>query len=282
MTMRCTRPGRLLPPLLLALSSACGGGGGGSGDDDGGDPGGDIDAAVDGPDGGGEAGPGLAGTLRDENGDPRNGQQVAACMSHTCLYDTTGLDGRFYFPIEPSEDIALKTPERLGEFPRRGASLCPILIRDQSLVDVGDFHVPSLPDGTFIEAEDQDPQTLDVGDGLELTLSRGDIEPAVGDTLVDAAARLVTPERRPDQLAVEGEEIIAVYALHPFAATSSSPIQVRADSTLTAGTAVNFRTISEIDGHFSEPVSGAADGSVVATDEGLGITELTWLVISVP
>jgi hypothetical protein len=43
---------------------------------------------------------------------------------------------------------------------------------------------------------------------------------------------------------------------------------------------VNFRTISEIDGHLSETAPGHADGSVVATDPGVGISELTWLVIS--
>jgi hypothetical protein len=43
---------------------------------------------------------------------------------------------------------------------------------------------------------------------------------------------------------------------------------------------VRFRTISEIDGHLSEPVPGQADGSAVETDPSAGISELTWLVIS--
>jgi hypothetical protein len=61
---------------------------------------------------------------------------------------------------------------------------------------------------------------------------------------------------------------------------SSSPIAVRAPSDLPAGTAVRFRSISEIDGHLSEPALGLANGTAVETEPGAGITELTWLVIS--
>lgn len=272
---------RFLVPLVIAGTACGGGGGGGGGDDDSGDPSGDPDAATSTPDGG-ETGPGLAGFLKDEDGQIRTDKQVAACMAETCYYDQTDLNGRFYFPIDPTAEVALKTPERLGEVPRRAAALCPIRIVDSALVEVGDLHVPALPDGAFIGPVSDDPQTLEVGDGLELTLSRGSLDAAVGDTLVDAAARLVSVDRRPELFTVEGEEIVAVYALHPFAATSSSPIAVRADSGLAAGTEVRFRTISEIDGTFSEPVAGLADGARVATGEGLGITELTWLVISKP
>jgi hypothetical protein len=37
---------------------------------------------------------------------------------------------------------------------------------------------------------------------------------------------------------------------------------------------------AEMDGHFSEPVPGHADGTGVATDPSVGITEPSWLVIS--
>lgn len=77
-----------------------------------------------------------------------------------------------------------------------------------------------------------------------------------------------------------GERLIAVYAIHPFAAVSTSPIPVRAPTTLPDGTPVMFRSISEIDGRLSSPVHGVALNGQVSTDQDEGLTELTWLVIS--
>lgn len=230
------------------------------------------------------AGPGLAGTLASSADEPLGNEMVLACMSTVCLFGATQADGRFFFPIEPPADVALKTPEDLSVAPRRAAALCPVKIVDGSLVDVGTLHVPDLPQGAVLGPASMDPQTLTVGDGLELTLRRADLTPRIGDVLVDAAARLVPASQVCAFIlaseALDGEEVVAVYALHPFAATSASPMAVRAPSDLPAGTPVSFRTISEIDGHWSEPVPGHADGAAVATDPSVGITELTWLVIS--
>lgn len=238
------------------------------------DSGGGNDGGVD------PMGPGLAGTLQDEAGQPLGNEMVLACMSTVCLFGDTESDGRFSFAIDPPANVALKTPEDLSTTPRRAAALCPVHITDESLVDVGPLHVPELPEGVPIGPATMDPQTLMMGDGLELTLRRADLTPRIGDVLVDAAARLVPPSQVCPLLTVGDEQIVAVYALHPFAATSASPIAVRAPSDLPPGTAVRFRTISEIDGHLSEPAPGSANGSVVETDPEAGITELTWLVIS--
>src|SRR5690606_7973377 len=114
----------------------------------------------------------------------------------------------------------------------------------------------------------------------ELTLNRADLTPRLGDTLVDVAARAIPEDRFPTLMELDDETIVAVFALHPFAATSSSPIGVRAPSSLAAGTVVKFRSVSEIDGKLSAPALGVADGDSVATNAGEGIEELTWLVIS--
>jgi hypothetical protein len=258
--------------LCLVLIAALG-----CGPDD--DPG-LADSGVDAHSGVDAMGNGLFGTLADETGQPLGYEMVLACMATVCLFGSSDADGRFSFPIDPPAEVALKTPVDLTTTPRRGAALCPVRITDGSSINMGTLHVPHLPQGTPIGPDTMDPQTLAVGDGLTLTLRRADLTPRIGDVLVDAAARLMSPSRVCPLLAIPGEEIIAVYALHPFAATSASPIEVRAPSDLPAGTAVTFRTISEIDGHLSEPVPGQADGSEVATEPSTGISELTWLVIS--
>ncbi|HWM87514.1 MAG TPA: hypothetical protein VNO33_16790 [Kofleriaceae bacterium] len=267
--------------IALIAAAACGGGGGGGGDDggdDGVEPG--VDAGVE-PDAAVlPVGPGLAGSLLDGQNVVLTGEDVLACMATVCLYGESGADGSFSFEIEPPAAVALKTQPDLSLQPRRGAALCPVSIASDELVDVGPLHCPLLPDGVLFGPPAEDPQTLSAGDGLELTLRRADLTPRVGDVLVDAAARLMPPSQVCSLLVVPDEEIVAVYALHPFAAVSSSPIAVRAPSDLPPDTAVNFRTISEIDGHFSDPIPGRTDGTTAATDPDTGITELTWLVIS--
>jgi hypothetical protein len=73
-----------------------------------------------------------------------------------------------------------------------------------------------------------------------------------------------------------------VFAIHPFATASSSPIAVKAPSALAAGTLVHFWTISHFTGQLTGPIVGHADGQFVTTDSGLGISLLTHLVVSVP
>jgi hypothetical protein len=102
----------------------------------------------------------------------------------------------------------------------------------------------------------------------------------LGEFLYDLAARRLPNEHVPHYAELEGEQIVAVYALHPFAASSASPIAVRAPADLPDGTVVWFRTVDELDGNCSEPIAGQVDGGYVATAPGTGIRRITYLVIS--
>ncbi|HET6479325.1 MAG TPA: hypothetical protein VFG35_04670, partial [Actinoplanes sp.] len=247
--MRLSKSILILIVFLLVLSVAgCGDDGGGGAPDSGAVDSSVADGrAVDSGGGSDDAGmepggPGLAGTLADEAGVPIGFEMVLACMATTCLFGESEADGRFAFAIEPPAEVALKTPPDLSTTPRRAAALCPVRIVDDALIKVGTLYVPSLPQGVPIGSASADPQTLMAGDGLELTLRRADLTPRIGDVLVDVAARLVPLAQVCPQLDLGGEEIVAVYALHPFAAVSASPIAVRAPSDLPSGTAVKFRT----------------------------------------
>ena len=273
-------------PLLLLICIACNGTDGPSdaGDRDASqkDAAEDRDADIeDGAvmDGSLPPGPGLAGILRTEDGAPLEAM-VLACLATTCYFGESIADGTFYFMVQPPAEIALKTLEDLDTTPRRGAALAPVTLTDDTLAYVGSIYVPNLPAGTPFGPTSSDPQTLAAGDGLELTLNRADLTPRLGDVLRDLAARAIPPARRPAFPELGSEEVIAVYALHPFGAHSSSPIGVAATSTLAAGTTVRFRSVSELDGRMSPPAEGMADGAYVRTNVGQGIEELSWIVIS--
>jgi hypothetical protein len=226
------------------------------------------------------AGPGVFGVLLDHDRQPLAFEKIFACMTTVCLSGLTDADGRFGFELEQPQELAVKTLEDLSATPRRGALLFPVQLREASALNLRQLRVPSLAAGTRLDASSTEPETLTLGDGLQLTLRGADLTPRLGDELVDAAARSIPRDGWPTLPSLGEEPIVAIYALHPFAAKSQSPIGVRAALALPAGTRVRFRTISEVDGDLSTPVSGTADGSVLTTEQGSGITELTWLVIS--
>jgi hypothetical protein len=227
-------------------------------------------------------GPGIVGILVDELGNPLEDTKVLACQAKTCLYGESGPGGRFEFTVEPPAYIALKTLGNLSATPRQGAALEPLEHLEHGVIDCGHVYVPHLPEGAVVGPASADPQTLDVGDGLVLTLSRSALKLAPGELLTDVAARAIPEAQLPPIPGLDPAQIVAVYALHPFSAKSSTPIAVSAPSNLPAGTPVEFRTIGSLDGLLSEPVPGAADGTSVTTAEGQGIAELTRVVISLP
>jgi hypothetical protein len=58
------------------------------------------------------------------------------------------------------------------------------------------------------------------------------------------------------------------------------PIAVQAPVDVADGTAVSFRTISEIDGTFSDRSPGQVAAGIASTAPAAGIRHLTYLVIS--
>jgi hypothetical protein len=225
---------------------------------------------------------GIDGVLIDAAGQPIGEFQVLGCLIDTCYFGESALDGTFSFDIEPPAEVALKTHAVITQTPRLAAALEPIRIIDDTRIQAGTLYVPELPPGATLDPMIEGGQTLSVGDELELTVRHADLTPPPGVFLNDLAARRIPAEHVPPYPDLGGEEVVAVYVLHPFETTSASPIAVRAPADLPAGTTVRLRTIHHLDGIFSEPVSGTADGTVVTTDPGVGITLLTYLVISVP
>jgi hypothetical protein len=224
----------------------------------------------------------VTGALADEAGQPIGGAPVLLCNTTVCYSDSSSADGRFTFVVDAElpVDFVVKSLEDARTTPRRGATMFPLRFIDAVLLDAGALFVPDLPAGALLGPSSSDPQTLEVGDGLELIVSRADLTAPIGASLHDIAARKIPPERVPPLPDLGAEEVVAVYALYPFATTSDSPIGVRAPSDLAPGTAVSFRTLSEVDGTLSAPAAGQADGALVKTAPLSGIAELTWLVIS--
>lgn len=232
--------------------------------------------------GGGPSGPSVTGMLEDEMAQPIGGADVLCCSLSVCYSSYSDAEGHFAFSFEAElpVDFVVKSLENAETTPRRAATLFPLHFIDTVPIDAGKLFVPSLPAGAILGPTSSDPQTLEVGDGLQLIVSRADLVAPLGGFLGDLAARRIPPEHVPPLPELGAEEVLAVYALYPFATASESPIGIRAPSDLPAGTPVSFRSISEYDGKLSAPAPGQADGTQVKTDVLAGIEELTWLVIS--
>lgn len=227
----------------------------------------------------GKTGPEIRGVLRDERGEALGNAEVLACQATICQFGVTDDGGRFTFTVEPPAEVAIKTREDMAAAPPRGSALYPVRIDGPAGVDLEDVHVPHLPSGAPLAGPEADPQTLDAGDGLEVTLRRADLV-AEGHALTSVAARRIPEDRAPRLADLEGENVVALFALHPFGVTSRSPIGIVARTNLPAGTAVRIRTISDLDGTLSPALAGTSDGTAVTTAPGEGVRALTWLVIT--
>jgi hypothetical protein len=233
-----------------------------------------------GMDEGGADGPGIRGRLVDAGGQPLAGVEVLACQATACFYGDSDEDGRFAFVIEPPADVALKTHQSLASVPRRGAALVPVDIVDDELVDVGDVFVPELPEGAVLGPPTDQLETYVVGDGLELSLRSADLMPNLGEFLYDLAAVRIPDEYVPTYAELDGAPVLAVYALHPFAATCGSPVGVRLPVDVPDGTQVELRTLSHLDGNVAEVVEAVVEDGYAVTAPDTGITWLTYLIVS--
>lgn len=222
---------------------------------------------------------GVKGVVKNEAGAPLDGVPIAACTAAWCEYGKSLSDGSFFIPTsDESVDLIVKVIE--DDLAARAEAVAPVHLPGGATVDAGVLFTPSLPAGAMLGPTPSDPQTIVAGDGLSLTLRRADLEPPLGATDANIAARAVPLAHVPPLPGIDPANLVAVYALAPFSMASRSKIAVRAPSSLPAGTAVQFRSISELDGKLSPPEPGRADGSSVATDAGAGLVDLTWLVIS--
>lgn len=227
------------------------------------------------------AGPGFAGRLVDGDGAPIAAEELLACTTTSCLTVDSDAQGRFWFPLDEVPEIrSVKTHDDPDGVPPRGAALVYVECVDATAVDLGDIVVPALAAGATWGAESADPQTLEVGDGLVLTASRAAVHLAFGQSFTDPVAAGRLPDAWIPAYPGFEEEVLAVYALTPFDATSDAPIGLSAPSDLPAGTAVHFWSVGSLGQGLSGPATGTADGARVTTDPGQGLYELTHVVIS--
>ncbi|MEZ4236951.1 MAG: hypothetical protein R3F59_12525 [Myxococcota bacterium] len=113
--------------------------------------------------------------------------------------------------------------------------------------------MPTLAPGSPFGPASEDPQVLDAGNGVVLTLAVADLAPPILVSLVDVATGVVPLEHLPAYPALAGEELLAAYTVHPFHTTSASPVGVAVPTTLPAGAVVHFRSIDALGGTCHAP-----------------------------
>lgn len=225
--------------------------------------------------------PGVTGRLVGPDGEPMPAEPVLCCQQDSCAVGETGIDGTFSFAEDPGTLVAVKTHHDLYKVPRHGAALAPAEIVADGTIELGDVYVPALPAGVPVGTGDE-PRTLDVGGGVELTVVPSDLVPDLGVVLYDLAAAPIEEPWIPHYPDAEDRDVVAVFAMHPFATRSESPVSLSLPSDLAAGTEVSLFWVSHLDGTLSEPVPGVADGAQVTTEAGEGLEWLTHVVVTVP
>lgn len=223
------------------------------------------------------AGPGIAGELRGEDGQIIRFATVMVCKPETCYVGHSNGDGRFEFLLDGPGQYLIKAEMQGSSY---GSPMVPVTVDHDDFIDVGTVYAPAIPEGVVLTPRLQGAVALEAGEGLTLTIDPDALETRSGRLLSNLAARRIPDARLPRYPLPNDEDVLAVYALHPFAARSSRPIAVHIESDLPAGTTVRFRTINDEDGSFSDPIDGIATGQALITPDQSGVTMLTHLVVS--
>jgi len=237
----------------------------------------------------------VGGTLQDESGAPVAPMtNILACSSELCVTKPTNLDGSFKICGLHLRKIVVKTEEDFSVKPRRAAVMWPIeLTANGEEINIPRFTVPLLGDGANLSGVMDTPQTLALGDGLSVTLLQRDFVLPLGTSTDNLAARAVPEGQHQTFIIPDGGTTLAVYALSPFTATTkpkTSLFSFQAKLATAPGAEVHFWAISELDGSLGRapsevppvlaPAIGHGDGTMVSTDPGQGLGEMSWLVIS--
>ncbi len=225
---------------------------------------------------------GVWGEVVDADHLPLAHYVVLACSARTCLTGESDAAGRFAFDIEVPFELALKTQAPSGGTGPKGVGLLPCASDEAKDVAAGTIYVPRLTEGTVLGAPSSELVAMEAGDGLTLTLRTASLKPSPGTFLDQLAAARLPASTLPTYNTWPGEQVVAVFALHPFAATSTEAIGVEVALDQEDGTDVWFRTLSEIDGTASARLGGSVLDGVARTAAGEGIRRLTYLVVSVP
>jgi hypothetical protein len=207
---------------------------------------------------------------------------MSVCTPTACQSTTAGPDGAFAITGIQLVDFGLRSHDDSTYTPALGTVVRLMHPTETGVfLEAGTLFVPSMPAGATLAAQKKMPQTVLAGDGLSLTFIAQDLVFQVGDPTTAISAHRIPVDHIP-AYDVGSETIVAVYAIMPYSITSKSPVAIKAPIALPAGTEVRFRSVYEFEGRLSPPVVGhaAKDGLSVSTDDGTGIDNLTWLLIT--
>ena len=235
----------------------------------------------------------VMGVVKDEAGNVIKGLTLQGCSAATCLTTVIGMDGGFVISGLALTHLSVKLGEDETSMPRRGEAMVPlVLAKDGEVVDVGTIYAPTMGPGALVAAM-AGAQTLSVGDGMMLTVVRGDLVAPLGGWTDSNSkpvppfiiARRVTADHRAKTFDVGTDTtVIDSYSMMPFALTSKTPIGVTLTlpAKETPGTVVHLRTYAELDGTPNPVVNGTVgqDGLTVTVANGTGLNDMTWIIVS--
>lgn len=225
----------------------------------------------------------VKGIAVDESGERIPSAWMSVCNPLGCRSTNAGVDGAFVLKGLEIVTFGVRSHDDLESVPYRGTVVRLIKATVPDVVlDAGMLYIPTVQPAPVLAADVNTPQVVKAGDGLELTVTRKTLEFPLGLPSDRISARRIPLEHIPPY-DLGSEKVIAAYTITPYSITSKTvPIAVKMDLPLDPGTEVHLRSVWEFDGKVSQPVTAHAslDGKTVVTDPGVGLDNLTWILVS--
>jgi hypothetical protein len=227
----------------------------------------------------------VVGTIVDLTSQPLSGATVRLCEG-SCRATTSDATGAFRF-----DGVAALTWDSLGaEMPGSsdyGKVVIPLYpytndLQQQQAVLLPPLVLPRLGPSTALPSG---PREIAIDATLTLTVDGSALQLPEGSATGVAGARVPSGLFPDFCLPGAGGQVIAEWALAPFGARSSAPIAVHLAENL--GLARGAVWLFRVDTESGRPIqvatgSVSADGTSIASDPGVGLDQLTWLLVARP
>ncbi len=222
----------------------------------------------------------LKGSVVDTDGVVIANAVLALCSS-ACYGAATDAKGEFEYVGVPADHYKLEVRGAVSDLRRLGVAFFPLdLPADETVILDSPVVLPETGEGVMLQ---EGTQTIAVDSELSLELDGSQLMLPFGEKeSYLAGVRVQEPHWLP-HIPTDGS-VVGVWSFNPYGMTSMVPVAFNVSSGLgqAASSSLDVHTVSVDDAELKKVGTATvnANGDAISTDDSMGITEMSWLVLT--